>query len=419
MNYKEKVSLLPSLVSFNTSSVTSLYALSEKSLITLIIFVTLTSLVLYAELGKSILFWALSIILISSYRLYTLYLFKMHPEKYTLQQWHKKFTIFSLLTAIMVSTLGFYFLPSMGNYYQVFVVAAILGLTAGASISLSPEYRIAIPYISIIVLPLVVTFAIQDNPLHIIVPIMLVLFFISQIILILKNYSQEAKIKDLVEINEDLLKENKHFISDMVHQIKTPLSTIMLNTSLMEMKSDERTVGNIKQINSAISMLNNAFEDLSYVISNDTMKYTPVHIDLSEFIATRVDFFRDIIEHNHKKIRTAIPEKEMIVFINDTELERLIDNNITNAVKHSQENSTIAISLSKTSTEIMLQFISEGNAIGNVSKIFDKNYTENSHAKRSLGLGLYMVKNICEKNHIRYDVMSQDNINTFTYIFQI
>lgn len=205
----------------------------------------------------------------------------------------------------------------------------------------------------------------------------------------------------------------------MVHQIKTPLSTIMLNTSLMEMKSDERTVGNIKQINSAISMLNNAFEDLSYVISNDTIKYTPVQIDLSDFIAARVDFFRDIVDHNHKNIRTAMMEKEMVVFINDTELERLVDNNITNAIKHSQENSTIDISLSKTSTEIVLQFTSEGKAIQNVSKIFNKNYTEDNHAKRSLGLGLYMVKNICEKNHVKYAVTSQDNINTFTYIFQI
>ena len=50
--------------------------------------------------------------------------------------------------------------------------------------------------------------------------------------------------------------------------------------------------------------------------------------------------------------------------------------------------------------------------------IFDKNYTERFGAKRSLGLGLNMVKTICEKNDIGYSVHSEKNVNTFTYIFK-
>lgn len=54
-----------------------------------------------------------------------------------------------------------------------------------------------------------------------------------------------------------------------------------LLTSLIEMKSDAKSKPNITQINSAISMLDNAYEDLAYIISNDTIEYKPQTIDIS------------------------------------------------------------------------------------------------------------------------------------------
>ena len=103
--------------------------------------------------------------------------------------------------------------------------------------------------------------------------------------------------------------------------------------------------------------------------------------------------------------------------MNDTELERLIDNNLSNAIKHSYDKSEIEIVLEKNHSEIILQFISKGKGIRDIAKIFDKNYTESYHAKRNLGLGLNMVKSICEKSHINYSVHSKDETNIFTYIF--
>lgn len=423
MNDEQKFQL-PLFGSLNIDSVNKLYEFSQKSLIAAIVFVSLTAGVLYSKLGLSVLMWALSLLILSFYRLYLRHLFKTKAEMYTLKHWYIQFIIFSFMTGFLFSVPGFYFLQSLDDYYQIFIVVVLLGFSVGASISLSSEYKIAIPYISIILLPLVVNFAMQKNHLHLIIAIMLIVYYLAQIFLIFKNYTQETQIKNLEKIqklvhtNETLLQENKQFIADMVHQIKTPLTTIILNTSLMEMKSDNQNLDNIKQINSAITMLSNAFEDLSYLISNDTMHYTPIQINLSAFLRSRVDFFKDIIEHNHKKIHLDIAD-DITLYINDTELERLIDNNITNAIKHSQEYGNITIGLGRSSAQITLKFSSEGDAIQNTSKIFEKNYTESNHAKRSLGLGLYMVKSICDKNDISYHVESKNGFNTFSYIFKI
>ena len=408
----------PSLDSLDYAAVNTLYTLSEKSLATATLFALFFTYALYSELGTHILPWGISVTFLSLTRLYFASLFKKNYEKYSLKTWYKIFYILALITAIAVSSLGFWYIHDLNDYYQLFVLSGLLALAAGATISLSSDYKIATPYISIIIIPLIISLAMQNTSLNVIIPMLLVLFFFSQMTMIFKSYDQDQKIKNLLAINQDLLKENKEFIADMVHQIKTPLTTIMLNTSLIEMKSDEKTSANVRQINSAISMLNNAYEDLSYIISHDTIEYKAKKINISQFINTRIHFFQDIIQDNNKKIHTNI-EDNISIMMNDTELERLIDNNITNAIKHSNEKSTIEITLKKKFDKAVLEFTSEGKTIRDASKIFEKNYTENHTAKRSLGLGLNMVKNICYKNSVKFTAHSSKGINIFTYIFII
>ncbi|MEA2047606.1 MAG: PAS domain-containing sensor histidine kinase [Campylobacterota bacterium] len=542
--YKKLKLLLP----VDSSLVATLYMLSEKSLLTAIIFTTLISMFLYTELSYPILWWSGVLITLLLVRLYDAYIYRKSPQKYSTQTWYKKFIISAFLTGFMVSSLGFIWIHYLNNFHQLFILTALIGLTAGASVSLSSDFRIAIVYVSIIILPLIISMSMMTLPLSFILPILLTLFYLSQILMIYNSYTQEAKIRELqiqqsllndlfseaplgmfsyddtltilnankqlhtifkhenqsiigknlnslpdkklvnifknvllqgpqaqldhcitndgsefwlkstgfpfknnhnkvlggigiiedktkehkdkeellslhlslksqVEQNQFLLQENKQFIADMVHQIRTPLTVIMTNTYLIEMQSESQVSNYITQINSAINMLSNAYEDLSYIISNDTIEYKPIEINLTHFLNERINFFNVIAQANSKNITTNIANNIDII-MNDTELERLIDNNISNAIKHSSDKSEIKIILEKASSEIDLKFISEGKSISNVSMIFDKNYTEAHSAKRSLGLGLSMVKTICEKNSISYHVQSQEGINSFTYTFK-
>ncbi|HEY9129369.1 MAG TPA: HAMP domain-containing sensor histidine kinase [Sulfurovum sp.] len=227
-----------------------------------------------------------------------------------------------------------------------------------------------------------------------------------------------TKLQEQIENNKLLLNENKQFIADLVHQIRTPLSVIMTNSSLIEMKTDQQVSSYTQQINSAINMLSNSYEDLAYIITHDTIQYKPKEIDLTRFLHERIDFFEVIANANGKTISTDIADDLKIV-MNDTELERIIDNNLSNAIKHSNDKSEIKIILEKINSDIILQFISSGENIKNVDRLFDKNYSEVNTAKRSLGLGLHMVKNICDKNKIFYSVRSEEHTNVFTYIFKV
>ncbi|MGM0622749.1 MAG: sensor histidine kinase [Campylobacterota bacterium] len=216
--------------------------------------------------------------------------------------------------------------------------------------------------------------------------------------------------------NQLLLDENKQFIADMVHQIRTPLTVIMTNSSFIEMQGDKQIRKYVQQINSSINMLSNSYEDLAYVISHDSIEYKPTQIALSTFIQQRIRFFQTIAWANNKTISMQVTEG-LDLYINDIELERLVDNNLSNAIKHSFAGSEIIVTLAKAKEGLVLEFISSGKTINDAAKIFERNYTEASFNKRSLGLGLFMVKTICEKNGIVYKASSSGGYNYFRYTF--
>mgnify|MGYP001214842269 CR=1 FL=1 len=104
--------------------------------------------------------------------------------------------------------------------------------------------------------------------------------------------------------------------------------------------------------------------------------------------------------------------------INQIELERLIDNNISNGIKYADIDKPMTVILERDNDIVSLTFKTFGKPIQNTSKLFDKNYRENN-GKRGLGIGLFMVKNICEKYDIAYDVSYEDGQNIFSYSFKV
>ena len=221
-------------------------------------------------------------------------------------------------------------------------------------------------------------------------------------------------LKKEIETNKKLLEENKRFIADTVHQIRTPLTNIMMNSEMIERNLKDDTLSNFTdQINASINMLTNSYEDLAYILSYDSIEYEPATISLTHLLTERVKFFQTISKVNLKSLQAKI-EEDVVVTINPIECERLIDNNIANAIKYATPNKPITITLTKEKTGIVLEFGSFGSEITNKEMLFEKNYRENG-SKRGLGLGLNMVKIICEKYDISYKLSYNEGRNIFSY----
>jgi signal transduction histidine kinase len=226
----------------------------------------------------------------------------------------------------------------------------------------------------------------------------------------------EVNHKELEDVKNDI----KRFIEDTAHQIRTPLSSILINSEMIkEQHKDDSSQSLFDSIDASINMLSNSYEDLLYISSYDSIEYLPSYISLSELVTKRIEFFETICRANSKTIQSNI-SKEIYIYMNQIECERIIDNNISNAVKYSSIDTPITIELYelKESKQVILEFKSYSSEIKNKEKIFEKNFREDS-SNRGLGLGLNMVKNICNKISIDYKVSYLEGQNIFTYTFKI
>ena len=225
--------------------------------------------------------------------------------------------------------------------------------------------------------------------------------------------------KEIV-LNETLLKDNKQFIANTVHQIRTPLSNIMMNAEMVKKHQQDDTLSDfMDQIDASVNMLSNSYEDLAYITTYNSLEYRPTRVNASNMLHNRIKFFSTISKVNFKEI-TADIQNEIWININSMELERLIDNNISNGIKYATPKLPITITLNKKGIDnsAILEFKTFGKPIRDITKVFEENYREND-AKRGLGLGLNMVKGICEKYDIAYSTTHKDEQNIFTYIFKL
>ena len=65
----------------------------------------------------------------------------------------------------------------------------------------------------------------------------------------------------------------------------------------------------------------------------------------------------------------------------------------------------------------IFEVINRGDTIKDTSKLFDRFYRENS-SRGGFGIGLNIIKEICDKNQVKMEVISKDDITTFRYIFK-
>lgn len=235
----------------------------------------------------------------------------------------------------------------------------------------------------------------------------------------------ESKTADLKERNQ-LLEEEKafsvalvqaqdSFIRQSIHEINTPLAVIMTHIDIFKMKYGENRY--LAKIEAAAKMIATIYDDLSYMVKKDRFDYAVGVIDFSGFLRERVRFFLEIAQGNRLELSEEIEEGISIRF-SDIELQRIVDNNLSNAIKYAREHSEIAVALSRNGEEIVLEFRScSRQPIADTRKIFDAFHREDREVG-GFGLGLQIVRSICEKNGVRIEVDSGEEETIFCYRFK-
>lgn len=226
------------------------------------------------------------------------------------------------------------------------------------------------------------------------------------------EYKVDEKTKELTK----LIESQKTFIKNSVHEINTPLSIIQTNIDLLKMNTPNNKY--ITHIESGAKIIQYIYDDLSYLIKKDRVVYEKEYLDFSDTLKHRLEFFDEIAVSNSLYFVSNIQDDIYIKF-NKTELQRIIDNNLSNAIKYSYQKSPIFVRLDYINDdEVEFSVSTNSKKIEYQDKIFNDFYRENS-ARGGFGLGLKIVKDICDKSHVAIKLESNNKETKFTYRFKI
>ena len=242
--------------------------------------------------------------------------------------------------------------------------------------------------------------------------VMLILFSVVILVFILSMFFLQTFAKPFKKLNETL----DNFIKDSVHEINTPLAIINVNIDLYNRKNEENKY--MQRMKAATKVLSNIYNDMDYLIKYDKLEYKEESIDMEAFLKDRVEYFSEVARMKNISINSYIDNCPK-VSISAKKLQRVIDNNISNAIKYSNENSEIDVSLYMKDEKCHMSFRDYGVGIENIDKIFSRYYREDTN-KGGFGIGLNIVKSIIDEANIELQIDSTPKIgSTFLYIFPL
>ena len=187
----------------------------------------------------------------------------------------------------------------------------------------------------------------------------------------------------------------ENFLRDITHEIQTPIAIINTNIEVLEMKNVN--FKEFKRIKNAAFRLSKILDDLKHL----KFKQKKLEkLNVKEILEERINFFVTQIENKNIKLKLSL--EDVILRVDKEDLIKLIDNLLSNAIKYSPKNSDIEIILN----DKFLEVENEGE-IKNIFKITQKFYREN-RSEGGFGLGLYIVKNICNYYNFKLQIFSEN-----------
>ncbi len=225
--------------------------------------------------------------------------------------------------------------------------------------------------------------------------------------------------KVVIKPTEKAFKQQQQFISDASHELKTPITVILANTSIIQNKKDDKNAGKwVKYIENEAIRMKKLVEDLLFLARLDeTDKITfKTSFNLSDALYECVLPFEPVAFESGVSIKNEI-SPDVYIKGNADQIKRVILILLDNACKYSPEGSEISVKLKSSGGKVRLSVQNAGSPIpaDEISKIFDRFYRVDKARERSsdsYGLGLSMAKKIVESHKGEIGVISDKTNGT-------
>jgi signal transduction histidine kinase len=205
-------------------------------------------------------------------------------------------------------------------------------------------------------------------------------------------------------------------LAQIVHDLKSPLSTIGLETCLLEerMRGDRESCAALARVQRNLAFLDRMVHDIL-----DSLAIEAGELDLKRTSAELRALLQRVIERvvpTRDRTRVYLDARNpAMVSIDDLRIERVVANLLTNALKYAPPASEVVVRLEMRSSGVRVSVIDAGTSMtpSDLLVVFDRFRRVGSSASHEgSGLGLYVSRRIVEAHGGHIDVECARGIGT-------
>ena len=248
----------------------------------------------------------------------------------------------------------------------------------------------------------------------------------EEIIIIFNDVTSKIKVNELKSQMENTLFQEKikrDFLSNISHDLKTPINVIYSASQLINVYIKSNNTEALKKYN-VISRLNcltlirltNNLIDSSRIYSD----YLSANLQIQNIVEIVEETVTSLIEYaKNKEVNLIFDTEEEDIYLNVDEdfIKRIIINLISNSIKFSKKNGEISVIIKNCEEKVVMNI--KDNGVGMDEKFIQEAFARYSMGdnnkqlnENGTGIGLFVVKNLVEKQGGSISIHSKVNIGT-------
>lgn len=219
---------------------------------------------------------------------------------------------------------------------------------------------------------------------------------------------------------ESAWKNQRQFVADASHELKTPLTVILTNTELLQdegYSEDSRSqfVQNIQSMSRQMRGLVEGLLELSRV-DNGVVKTTFAMVSLSDLVCDCLLPFEPLCFEKGMELESNV-EPDIFLRGSESHLRQVTEILLDNAVKYGHPDRPVQVRLQRPGIHALLSVSTSGEEISreDLKNIFKRFYRIDKarSMNQSYGLGLSIAESIVKDHRGRIWAESKNGVNTF------
>jgi len=224
-----------------------------------------------------------------------------------------------------------------------------------------------------------------------------IIFYQILLLLIFASISYFLSKMALKPMHEAVMRLD-NFSKDLIHDINTPITSILLNMKLLKKDKNFATNKYLDRISQNVKDIHSLNSNLTILLKENSLNIQMV--DIFKVINNVIELY----QKKYPYINFQVLNIEYFANINEDAFRQIISNLISNASKYSaiDKKAFVKIYMNKD----ILYIKDNGLGIKNPSSVFQRNYKEHESGH---GIGLDISKRLCDAMNIKIDVKSREN----------